>query len=71
MMFCLHKWSKWSNPVETYNTGHKQQWRVCEKCNKAEFRTLGWDKQTSISSVETAVLHAQSSINKLIGENNG
>lgn len=25
-LFCIHKWSKWSNPIGTSNGGKKQQW---------------------------------------------
>lgn len=51
----LHKWLAWSNPITTYNTGRKQQWRVCKICNKAQFRTLGWDEQTSVNAVNGAL----------------
>jgi hypothetical protein len=51
----LHKWLPWSDPVATYNSGHKQQWRVCEKCNKAQKRTMWWDHQTSVGQVVFAV----------------
>ena len=47
----LHKWSKWSKPIESYNSGHKQQWRFCKECNKVVFRTLPWDKQTLLKSI--------------------
>lgn len=49
-----HNWLRWSNPVQTYD-GNKQQWRVCEYCNKAQFRTLRWDRQTPLQSVLTAI----------------
>ena len=55
MKFCFHKWSKWSDPVATYNTGHKQQWRVCEHCNKAQHTTLRWDHQTSLTAILAAI----------------
>lgn len=55
MRFCFHRWTPWSDPVQTYEGGYKQQWRVCQHCNKATFRTLRWDKQTSITVVGAAV----------------
>lgn len=58
-LFHIHTWSKWSDPVATYNSGHKQQWRVCTTCNKASFRTLDWDKQTSEADVTKAILTAK------------
>lgn len=54
MKFCWHKWSRWSDPIQTYD-GNKQQWRVCEHCNKAQFRTLGWDKLTDLSHILDAL----------------
>lgn len=59
MRFCFHKWSPWSDPVQTYNNGHKQQWRTCLHCNKASFRTMWWDKMTSISLVSAAIEQAR------------
>jgi hypothetical protein len=53
-MICIHKWMRWSDPIKTYES-NKQQWRVCKNCNKAEFRTLAYDKQPSISDVIEAV----------------
>ena len=47
----LCRYSKWGEPVGTYNNGHKQQWRACVVCNKAQFRTLRWDNQTTLTSV--------------------
>ena len=55
MTFHFHKWTPWSDPVQTLNGGHKQQWRVCQHCNKAVFRTLSWDKQTTITAVHASV----------------
>jgi hypothetical protein len=52
---CFHRWLRWSDPVLTSNSGHKQQWRVCEHCNKAQFRTLWWDKQTALEFVRAAI----------------
>lgn len=60
--FCWHSWARWSDPVDTYNTGHKQQWRVCQHCNKAQFHTLLWDKQTSVGEVLKAVKQSQGAI---------
>jgi len=54
MMCIFHKWSKWSQPIVTYNS-NKQQWRVCTECNKAMFRTLRWDKQADISKVNQVI----------------
>ena len=48
--FHFHKYSEWSRPVQTYS-GNKQQWCRCKICNKAKFRTLSWDKQTSLVSI--------------------
>lgn len=56
----FHKWSAWSNPVPTYNGGHKQQWRVCTTCNYAKFRTLKWDHQTSVKNILDAVAEVKS-----------
>ena len=55
MNFCWHKWSKWSDPIPTYENGHKQQWAHCENCNKAKFRSLSWDKQAPLSAVLNAL----------------
>lgn len=56
-MMCVlfHKWSKWSRPINTYAGGNKQQWRVCETCGKAVFRTIRWDKQSTISDINAAI----------------
>lgn len=54
-MWCWHKWSRWADPVQTYNSGRKQQWRVCEKCNKATFRTLWWDHQTDLTAALNSI----------------
>lgn len=53
-LLCLHNWSKWSDPIVTYSS-YKQQWRFCEHCNKAQFRTLHWDKQTALSDILNAI----------------
>lgn len=55
MKLHLHDWSHWSLPLTTYN-GRKQQWRVCKVCNKASFRTLRWDQQTSLELVRRALV---------------
>ena len=47
----FHVWSRWTDPVDTGNGVHKQQWRVCIHCNCAAFRTLSWDKQTSLCQI--------------------
>lgn len=49
-----HQWTQWSDPVQT-GAAYKQQWRVCTHCNKAQFRTLRWDHQTSLHSVLEAI----------------
>lgn len=54
-MIHLCKWSAWSDPVQTHDSGHKQQWRCCIACNKATFRTLWWDKQTPLAFVISAL----------------
>ena len=48
MKLHFHKYSKWSDPINTYDSGHKQQRRVCEVCNKAQFRAMRWDKQSAL-----------------------
>lgn len=53
-LFHFHDWSKWTDPITTY-CSNKQQWRVCEHCNKAQFRTLWWDKQTPLASILSAL----------------
>lgn len=55
MKFHFHTYGKWSDPIPTSNSGHKQQWRVCTKCNKAQFRTLCWDEQVNLTSVLSAI----------------
>lgn len=42
--FC--RFYPWTDPINTYNTGRKQQWRTCSICNKAQKRTLLWDHQS-------------------------
>lgn len=54
-MFHIHTWLPWSKPIATYKGGHKQQWRVCKDCNKAQFRTLQYDEQASIEDVNAAI----------------
>lgn len=51
---CWHKWSKWSDPVQTYR-GNLQQWAVCKKCNKCRFRNLGWHQQTAMTEILQAI----------------
>lgn len=53
-LLCIHAWSKWSRLVDAYS-GHKQQWRECTTCGKAQFRTLSWDKQSSLSQANQAL----------------
>lgn len=60
-LFCSHRWLQWSDPVETYS-GYKQQWRVCSCCNKAQFRTLRWDKQTALSQVVKSVKQSRGEV---------
>lgn len=60
MSFCWHKWSKWSDPVQTYSMGTKQQWKVCEHCNKVAFRNLRWDKITNLSDILAAIKSVKS-----------
>lgn len=55
-MFCFHKWLPWGNLIDTGNGGHKQQWRVCSKCNKSQFRTLKWDEQCSVKDANDSIL---------------
>lgn len=59
MNFCWHKYGKWSDPIQTHNSGHKQQWRVCQHCNKAQFRTLRWDTQSYLRDVLDALKTAR------------
>ncbi len=55
-MFHFHKWSKWSNPIQTRGLfRNKQQWRFCLVCNKAIFRTLRRDKETRIEYITKAL----------------
>lgn len=56
---CWHKWSRWSDPIHTRNSGHKQQWRTCEHCNKAQFRTLRWDYQSALDAILKAIRSVQ------------
>lgn len=53
-----HQWTPWSDPIVTHS-GNKQQWRVCTHCNKAQFRTLAWDKQAAVADVTRAVNEAR------------
>ena len=54
-LFHFHDWMKWTDPIQSGNSGHKQQWRVCAVCNKAQFRTLWWDKQTPLGQIISAL----------------
>lgn len=38
MNFCWHKWSKWSDPCNTYDSYVKNQFSQCEKCNAIKVR---------------------------------
>lgn len=67
MNFHWHKWRPWSDPIPTLNTGHKQQWRSCQICNKAQFRTLDWDKQSNPTDV-IAALEKSCSVIGITGE---
>jgi len=71
-MHILHKWSKWSDPIPTYDTGRKQQWRICTTCNKADFITLPWDKQVDLRCITEAITRVKEvkaqAILKEIGE---
>jgi hypothetical protein len=51
----FHVWGKWSRPVVTCNSGHKQQWRECVVCGKCQFHTFRWDKQTNVTSINKAL----------------
>jgi hypothetical protein len=55
---CWHKWTKWSDPVQTYRSS-LQQWKVCEKCNKASFRNLSWHQQTALTTIIQAIAKAK------------
>lgn len=52
---CSLNWSRWSAPFYTLDHGFKQQWRCCTVCNKALFRSLGWDKHVSLEDVIAAL----------------
>lgn len=54
-MICFHEYLPWSDPIQPYQGGYKQQWTVCKECNKAKHRTLGWDKQSVLSDVINAL----------------
>jgi hypothetical protein len=62
--FCWHKWSKWSRPIVVYNA-HKQQWRSCIKCEKAQFRTLGYDKFADVKEVNKSLDEIAAAIDRL------
>jgi hypothetical protein len=59
MKFHFHDWNKWSDPIPTFDSGRKQQWKTCKVCNKAKFRTLWWDSQSSVSNILEALRKAQ------------
>ena len=40
MIFCLHKWNKWSELVDAYNGMY--QFKVCSKCGSIRKRYLGY-----------------------------
>ena len=47
---CLHNWAKWGRPIVSYS-GTKFQWRECVKCGKVARRSIFWDNQCDLSSV--------------------
>jgi hypothetical protein len=51
---CWHKWKKWARPILAFS-GHKLQWRECEKCGKAQHRTLWWDGQCDVPDINAAL----------------
>ena len=53
---CKHTWMPWSDPIATYNSGYKQQWTVCSKCNEAKFRTMKWDEQSKLTDIHGAIM---------------
>lgn len=58
-IFHLCRWSRWSAPVSTYNSGKKQQWRSCCICGRADFRTIRWDEMTDLNAVKSAIALAR------------
>ena len=49
--FCLHNWSQWSEIVNTYS-GSKQ-FRNCKKCNKVEYRVVGFNNDVNTQKWNT------------------
>ena len=60
-MCLIHKWTKWSMPIAVYDNV-KQQWKECEKCGKADFRTLPYDKSSSLIDVHKSLNSVNQSI---------
>lgn len=59
---CWHKWSIWSDPIQTYR-GNLQQWRCCTKCNKSDFRNLRWHHQSTLPDVIGALSQSKEKTN--------
>lgn len=38
--FGLHDYSPWGNPIDTYYSYEKNQFRFCKECNKIETRSF-------------------------------
>ncbi len=54
MRFCFHKYGQWSRLVPGY-MGQKTQFRECQKCGKAKFRSLGYCQGTDVLSANEAL----------------
>lgn len=40
MKICFHKYGKWSDPVDTYESNVKNQFCKCDKCGKIKSRRI-------------------------------
>ena len=36
-----HDYTNWSKMIEPYGA-YRQQWRKCKKCNRLQYRTIGY-----------------------------
>lgn len=54
-MICFHKWLPWSKLLRSYHGSHKQQWRVCAKCNTAQVKRLPDDDQVEVDAANAAI----------------
>ena len=52
-MCIIHKWGKFTDPVDTSSELYKAQFRSCEKCNKIQVKYVSMTVMGIVASVKS------------------